>query len=143
MKGKKITIFNPKGGVGKTALAINLALELRAGIITNDAQTIVTSIFERKRALLLDQGENLPTLPEYFSVVYDFGGYLDHRVEAALKASDYFIIPFLPYPQDFQHLADFFEEMNMWIGDEIKIMLVLNNANRRQWDEERAFFYEH
>ena len=45
----KIVIFNIKGGQGKTSLAVNLALTLNAGVITNDVYSPIEKVLPEKQ----------------------------------------------------------------------------------------------
>ena len=89
----KITIFNQKGGVGKTMLATQIALYFDLKIIELDPYGILKSLMQDRvlKFGLRDKiDENLD------NVVFDFGGFDDLRLSQVAKQSDLVIIPFNP-----------------------------------------------
>ncbi len=88
----KVLFLNYKGGVGKSALAINLAAEIGADYVTNDIITTCTNAIQippnkrriPKEILKLDR------------VVFDFGAMstqLDPKAVQAIEAADVIVIP--------------------------------------------------
>ncbi|NBV07285.1 MAG: ParA family protein [Proteobacteria bacterium] len=94
-KGKKITVWTLKGGEGKTTIACAIALEGDWAIITNDIHSDLTSALKEEHYLVLDPDQPLPTKKELegANIIFDPGGFLDHRMIDAVKMSDYVIIP--------------------------------------------------
>jgi cellulose biosynthesis protein BcsQ len=92
-EGLKITVYNLKGGVGKTAISLNMALTLDFAIITNDVYSPLESKLRKERLLKIEPGEPMPQIPNDYNVIFDCGGYLDLRVIDAVKMSDIVIIP--------------------------------------------------
>ena len=89
----KITIFNQKGGVGKTMLATQIALYFDLKIIEIDPYGILKSLMQDRvlKFGLRDKiDENLD------NVVFDFGGFDDLRLSQVAKQSNLVIIPFNP-----------------------------------------------
>ena len=89
----KITIFNQKGGVGKTMLATQIALYFDLKIIELDPYGILKSLMQDRvlKFGLRDKiDENLD------NVVFDFGGFDDLRLSQVAKQSNLVIIPFNP-----------------------------------------------
>lgn len=94
-KGKKITVWTLKGGEGKTTIACAIALEGDWAIITNDIHSDLTSALKEEHYLVLEPDQPLPTKKELegANIIFDPGGFLDHRMIDAVKMSDYVIIP--------------------------------------------------
>jgi cellulose biosynthesis protein BcsQ len=93
--GKKITVWTLKGGEGKTTIACAIALEGDWAIITNDIHSDLTSALKEEHYLVLEPDQPLPTKKdlEGANIIFDPGGFLDHRMIDAVKMSDYVIIP--------------------------------------------------
>lgn len=93
MKTTRITLWSVKGGVGKTSIALNIALSLDCGIITNERYTLLDKVLEKDKFLKLSLDQNVPQISCDHSIIFDMGGYLDKRVKQAVQQSDYVIIP--------------------------------------------------
>jgi cellulose biosynthesis protein BcsQ len=102
MKPTRITIWSLKGGVGKTTIALNLALDFHCGVITNERYTLLDKALEKGKFLKLDTEQSVPTIPKEHSIIFDMGGYIDKRVIEACMQSDYVIIPTTPTKLDLQ-----------------------------------------
>lgn len=102
MKPVRITIWSLKGGVGKTTIALNLALDFHCGVITNERYTLLDKALERGRFLKLETTQSIPNIPKEHSIIFDMGGYIDARVAEACEQSDYIIIPTTPTKLDLQ-----------------------------------------
>lgn len=134
-KIKRISIFNAKGGVGKTAIAANLALMYDDyGIVTNDKMSVLSEIFD-KRLLVLSSEQNLPTLPAFkpeTPLIFDFGGFPDKRALRVIKESDVVLTPVLPYFENMRITLDLIYELR-----EINrnIIVIVNNTIGNDYDK--------
>lgn len=145
-----VTIGNTKGGVGKTTLALQLALAralagrdvlMVDGDRQGSTQTAVAVRAEAKRkpglacvqypdgAVLRAQVQRQSS--KYDDVVIDAGGRDSTALRAALTLSDVLVIPFLPRSVDVWALADIaalVDEAN-GVRDGLRACAVLNAAD--------------
>jgi len=89
----KITIFNQKGGVGKTMLATQIALHFNLKIIELDPYGILKQLMP-DRVIKLNLRDSIDENID--NAVFDFGGFDDLRLEQIAKQSNLVIIPFNP-----------------------------------------------
>jgi hypothetical protein len=82
----KIAVWNKKGGVGKTSLALSLAKDLGYYLISNDDSNIEMAYPAMSKIM------NKPSLID--NCVYDFGGFVDANIIDIINKSDLVIIPF-------------------------------------------------
>jgi len=101
-----ITIFNLKGGTGKTSLAYSLANDLNSYYITNDTYNSVVSnvynkvIEELNEAIISDN-----------IVVFDGGGFFDNDIKQVLQHSNKIIIPLEADINSLNSLTNFLEKL--------------------------------
>ena len=88
-----LCIYSFKGGVGKSSIALNLALEFDAGIITNDISKPLKNVLGEDRVLQISPGKEFPKIKEKMKLIYDLGGYADSRAVEQLKTADLVIVP--------------------------------------------------
>lgn len=82
-----LTMYNKKGGTGKTSLAFNLAKDLEYFLLSND-DSVIEKIYPEKSKIMdsleVIEGEN---------IVYDLGGFIEAETIEVFKASDLIIVP--------------------------------------------------
>jgi chromosome partitioning protein len=153
-----LTVGNVKGGVGKTTLAVNLAIALaRANrdvlLIDGDEQGTAlafTDLRTEKKgepgytAVAL-HGANIRTqvrqlTPKYSDIVIDVGGRDTGSLRAALTVADVVLIPVKPRSFDLwgvDQTADLVKEARE-INDRLRAITVLNEADPQGKDNHEA-----
>lgn len=147
---KTIVIYNKKGGVGKSTLATNLAVEYSKrnnNTILVDLDVSKTSLkfMQRRADLELTDDTLLVAIPsseeELDSIldeedslkIVDVGGFGDELAMSAVLDSDLLIVPINTSPQDRDTTEDFIKmilEMRK-TGFTIDTIFVLNNVDYR------------
>ena len=89
----KITVYNFKGGTGKTSIALNLALTMHYGIITNDSYSPLEKVLPENKFIKLEADQDLPDLPEKYSIIFDLGGRISSEAISAVKQSNWVLVP--------------------------------------------------
>ena len=100
MTDKKITIWTTKGGCGKTNISAELALQLSYPAITNEQESMLANVISKDKLLILKHNQEIPDMD--CGVIFDFGGYIDKRLEKVLLLSYIILVPTLPEISDIQ-----------------------------------------
>ncbi|MBM4257964.1 MAG: chromosome partitioning protein ParA [Deltaproteobacteria bacterium] len=154
-----IAVGNVKGGVGKTTLAVNLAISLaRSGrdilLIDGDEQQTAMAFTELRNTNLNGkagytavalQGAAIRTqvrqlAPKYTDIVIDVGGRDSGSLRAALTVADTVLIPVQPRSFDLwgvDQTADLVKEARE-INDHLRAVAVLNAADPQGHDNDDA-----
>ena len=154
-----VTVGNTKGGVGKTTLALNLAIAraiagrdvwLIDGDRQGTAQTALTIRAEAGRtpAIACSQYADGSTLraqvqkmgPKFQDIVIDAGGRDSTALRAALVLSDVLVVPFAPRSLDVWALADICSLVDeaRAVRDGLRCLAVLNGADTAGQDNADA-----
>jgi chromosome partitioning protein len=154
-----VTVGNTKGGVGKTTLALNLAIAralagrsvmLVDGDRQGTAQTALTirAGADRAPAIACAQYAEGPTLraqvvqmkDKFNDIIIDAGGRDSTALRAALILSDVLVIPFAPRSLDVWALTDICSLIDeaRSVRDGLQCFAVLNNADPSGHDNEDA-----
>ena len=154
-----VTVGNTKGGVGKTTIALNLAIAralqgrdvwLIDGDRQGTAQTAVTIRAEAGKQPALScahypDGSTLRTQVQqtgkkFDDVIIDAGGRDSTALRAALILSDVLVIPFAPRSLDVWALNDIdsLVQEARAVRDGLRVVAMLNNADPQGHDNEDA-----
>lgn len=100
-----ITVYNFKGGQGKSKISINLALTMDYAIITNDLCSSNDLLLPKERFLKINKDEKFPEgLKTEDNIIFDLGGYIDNRVIDVLKISDVILVPVIQESNDEENI---------------------------------------
>lgn len=86
-------VYTMRGGEGKTALAMYIAFETGAGIITNEEYTILEEYLPSERLYILKSGQAVPKPKDDWNALYDLAGAPDSRVLEIAEQCQNVIIP--------------------------------------------------
>ncbi len=153
-----LTIGNVKGGVGKTTLAVNVAIALSAAkrdvlLIDGDAQGTALAFTDLRTSAkgqpgytaVALHGANIRTqvrqlAPKYADIVIDVGGRDTGSLRAALTVADIVLIPVKPRSFDLwgvDQTAALVTEARE-INDTLRAVAVLNEADPQGRDNQAA-----
>lgn len=97
--GKIITLAHQKGGVGKSTLALNLALcfkdQLSVALIDSDLQGSIFQLKDEFPELDILAPDKISQIPElnYDLIIVDTPPYLSNRLDELFSYSDYVLVP--------------------------------------------------
>lgn len=126
----RISVINKKGGVGKTSLAYNLAIDLDLFLISNDDSVI--ELAYSNKAKIMDK----PKLID--NVVYDFGGFVDSGVLEIVNKSDFVVVPLTADLNSFKKTMSIIKEI-----ENENILLVANIAEKTDFEDIKSYFVKH
>jgi chromosome partitioning protein len=153
-----LTVGNTKGGVGKTTLAVNLAIvRATAGrdvlLVDGDEQGTATTFTDLRAERLGKPGYTAVSLqgaalrtqvrqlaPKYDDILIDVGGRDTGSLRAALTVSNLILIPMQPRSFDLWALYQIEELIKeaREINDTLRAVVVLNVADPAGRDNEEA-----
>lgn len=154
----KLAVVQTKGGVGKTTIAVNVAVERsRAGrnllLIDADEQATATGFTSQRAETLGDSGYTAVKLHGkdvllqtqrmaglYDDIVIDVGGRETNSLRAALTVADVALIPFQPRSFDIwtlETVAGLVSEARIY-NDNLRALAVINFADPAGPNNEQA-----
>lgn len=123
----KVTVYNFKGGTGKTSISCNLAMQLGWGVVTNDIYSPLERVLEKKNLLKLDSIDDVPEFPKEYNIIFDWGGHVDQRAVEALEQSDKVLIPVI---NDFLNLQVSIDAINEIKEHNNNIAIIANQVGK-------------
>jgi len=153
-----LTVGNTKGGVGKTTLAVNIAiarslLESDVLLIDGDEQNTALTFTELRSSQLGNAGYTAVSLhgaalrtqvrqlaPKYSDIIIDVGGRDTGSLRAALTVTNTVVIPVQPRSFDIwaiDQMADLVREARE-INSEMRAVIILNAADAQGRDNQDA-----
>jgi len=140
----RITVYNIKGGTGKTRIALNLALTLEWGIVTNDEYSITERVMSSSKLKILSTNESLKKylskIPDHIPLIFDMGGRADNRAVDAMRQSDYVIMPVMADRGDLPIGLNFLQEM---LKINPNIIIVVNQTKSGQFQQVSRVFQKY
>jgi len=118
MSYKKVTIFNKKGGVGKTSLAFSIAKDLNYALLSND-DSVIEEIYPSKAKIIED--DNFPILDH--DTVNDLGGFINSGIIEIFKNSSIVIVPTFVDVNSIKRTINTVMEVNKYCEN---ILIILN-----------------
>jgi chromosome partitioning protein len=94
-----ITVAHQKGGVGKSTMALNLALcfqdQLKVALVDSDLQGSIFHIKDEFPGLAILSSEKISDIPNlnYDLIIVDTPPYLSNRLTELFQFSDYVLVP--------------------------------------------------
>ncbi|MEK6658217.1 MAG: ParA family protein [Campylobacterota bacterium] len=125
-----ISIFNKKGGVGKTSLSFSLARDLKYFLISND-DSVIELCYEGKAKIMQE-----PKIID--NCIYDFGGFVTPHISHILEISNYIIVPLTSDLNSLKKTVQTVKEINS-----TNIVFVANKSEKEDFKEIENYLESH
>ncbi len=128
----KALFYSVKGGQGKTTHAISYAKYKEALYLTNDYESgtidIYQDMFAENQLQIIEANTklNFKNLENFDDVVFDFGGWVDDKIQAISKIVDVVIVPI--YYQSIADLMPCIKTVNSISQFNKNIIILINNT---------------
>lgn len=121
-----VSIFNIKGGVGKTTIAVQLSKCLNFLYVSNDAVTGATDFVGENGCDIPADSSSIPIEDD---MIYDFAGNIDYRIAEILKETTV-IVPILSSQQDMKATLTSLRDLSQIKDRVIVVVNKLKDENR-------------
>lgn len=92
----KVTVYNSKGGAGKTPISTNIVLEKEWAIGTNELHHLFETFIPDNQLLAVPMEEEFPEIPDEIDIVFDLAGSMSAHsksITSAIQQSDLVLVP--------------------------------------------------
>ena len=127
----KFTVYNIKGGVGKTNISLNLALTMDMNIITNDSLSPIDEVLGENEVLKLEPDQQIEVYADELDIIFDLGGYLDKRAIPALQQSCCVVVPVIGETIDLKNTVNYIQHIEEWNKN---IIVVANKTQKGDYE---------
>lgn len=125
-----ISVFNKKGGTGKTSLSYSLAKDLNYFLISND-DSVIELCYEGKAKIMQE-----PKIID--NCIYDFGGFVTPHISHILEMSNYIIVPLTSDLNSLKKTVQTVREIK-----NTKIIFVANKSEKEDFKEIEDYLGSH
>jgi MinD-like ATPase involved in chromosome partitioning or flagellar assembly len=135
----KVLFYSVKGGQGKTTHSISYAKYKQALYLTNDYESGTLDIYQdmfSKNQLQIIKPEttlNFSDLENIDDIVFDFGGWVDDKIEIIAKKVDIIVIPI--FYQSIADLMPCIKTINSLSKYNKNIVILINNTDTKDVEE--------
>ena len=146
---RKLLVWNSKGGVGKSPIAYNFALDHEHAIGTNESLYCYESLdsIEEAATVAVPMNVRFPDYPDDFPIIYDLAGFVDensHSVASAVEACDLAIVPINNEWKALEHGVNSIHQIRRFDKPVLVIATKLKKTGREifpkdEWTQSKAF----